>query len=159
MDAPPPIADVVEHVGLLISSYHRFTGRYLLSPGLNVNERVQALWDAPFVVASHDTQADPVFNYGNQAALTLFEMTREQFTSLPSRLSAEPMLREERQALLERVRRFGFIDDYCGVRISASGRRFRIERATVWSLIDENGADRGQAVMFGAWSDVSPGRA
>lgn len=121
--------------------------------------RTQSLWTAPFVVASHDTQADPVFNYGNKAALTLFEMSWEQFTSLPSRLSAEPLLRAERQRLLDRVHEFGFIDDYSGVRISASGRRFRIESATVWSLIDENGVDRGQAVMFEAWSHVRPERA
>ncbi len=33
--------------------------------------------------------------------------------------------------LLARVRKFGFIDDYSGVRVSSSGRRFIIEGCTV----------------------------
>lgn len=67
---------------------------------------------------------------------------------MPSRLSAEAPLREERQALLERVSRRGFIDDYAGIRISARGTRFRIENAVVWNLIDAAGVRHGQAAMF-----------
>lgn len=67
---------------------------------------------------------------------------------MPSRLSAEAPLREERQALLERVSRDGFIDDYAGIRISARGTRFRIENAVVWNLIDAAGVRHGQAAMF-----------
>ncbi len=73
---------------------------------------------------------------------------------MPSRLSTEPMLREERQTLLDRVARAGFIDDYSGIRISATGRRFRIEQATVWTLIDEQGAVHGQAATFDRWVDL-----
>jgi hypothetical protein len=47
------------------------------------------------------------------------------------------------------VGRDGFIDDYAGTRISATGRRFRIERAVVWNLIDAAGVRHGQAAMFG----------
>ena len=46
--------------------------------------------------------------------------------------------REERARLLETVARRGFIDDYSGVRISKTGRRFRIIRATVWNLLAED---------------------
>ena len=45
----------------------------------------------------------------------------------------------------------GFIDDYTGVRISASGRRFRIDKAVVWNLVDQEGLYRGQAACFDAW--------
>jgi len=45
----------------------------------------------------------------------------------------------------------GFIDDYSGVRISKSGRRFRILRATVWNLIKEGGEPCGQAATFDRW--------
>lgn len=38
---------------------------------------------------SHGLEVDPVFNYANQCALDLFEMTWEDFIKLPSRLSAE----------------------------------------------------------------------
>jgi hypothetical protein len=37
------------------------------------------------------------------------------------------------------------------VRVSKSGRRFIIEKATVWNLLDEVGAPCGQAATFGNW--------
>jgi len=73
------------------------------------------------------------------------------FTKLPSRLSAEAPIRAERDALLQRVTEHGYIDDYSGVRISSSGKRFLIEQATVWNLMDGEGAYCGQAAMFGVW--------
>ncbi len=81
-----------------------------------------ALFEAPFALVAHDTQPDPVFRYGNRQALALFESTFEAFTALPSRLSAEPANQEERAALLERVTRQGFVDDYRGIRITRKGR-------------------------------------
>lgn len=150
----PPDAALADHAALLVSSYLQLTGQHLVDPHLDPACRARELWNASWVVASHGTQADPIFNYGNRAALALFEMTWEQFTALPSRESAEPTLREERQRLLERVHEFGFIDDYSGVRISASGRRFRIRRATVWNVVDALGSPRGQAVMFKDWEYV-----
>ena len=65
-----------------------------------------------------------------------------------SRLSAEAPLRDERQALLDRVTRHGFIDDYAGIRISAKGRRFAIRQAIVWNLIAVDGTRHGQAAAF-----------
>jgi predicted DNA-binding protein (UPF0251 family) len=53
--------------------------------------------------------------------------------------------------LLAAVTARGFIDDYSGVRISQTGRRFRITRATVWNLISETGRPCGQAAMFDRW--------
>ena len=58
----------------------------------------------PFVVASHGLQDDPILNYGNQVALDLWEMNWEQFTQTPSRLTAEPVNREERARMLEQAR-------------------------------------------------------
>lgn len=142
---------LTEHARLLTSSYRHWTGRDLVDPGLPVVEQARTLYEAPFVVASHGTGGDPVFNYANRAALALFETSWPDFISMPSRLSAEPLEREQRAQLLERVRRCGFIDDYSGVRISATGRRFRIHRATVWEVMDAHGAPAGQAVMFRDW--------
>src|SRR3990172_8531438 len=42
----------------------------------------------------------------------------------------------------------GFIETYRGVRISRSGRRFLIEQATVWNILDANGRSAGQAATF-----------
>jgi predicted DNA-binding protein (UPF0251 family) len=53
--------------------------------------------------------------------------------------------------LLEAVTERGFIDDYSGVRISKTGRRFRIAQATVWNLLNQEGKPCGQAAMFDHW--------
>jgi hypothetical protein len=142
---------LLEHVGLLRSSYRHWTGTDLLAPELGPVEAVRALDDAPFAVVSHGVQADPVFNYGNRLALRLFETDWEEFTALPSRQSAEPVNRDERQGLLAQVGAYGYSDNYCGVRISKTGRRFMIRDATVWNLIDAQGRYRGQAALIRAW--------
>ena len=142
---------LIEHVALLCGSYRHWTGTYLLPPELAAAEAVRALHAAPFAVVSHGVQADPVFNYGNSQALELFEMTWEEFTALPSRLSAEPGAQDARRRLLAEVSEQGYSDNYTGVRISKTGRRFLIQDATVWSLIDADGVYRGQAAVIRAW--------
>ena len=145
----PPLAD---HVELLRDSLLRLTGRDLLDyPGASTDPETAA-FEAPFALLSHDTQDDPIFTYGNRTALQLFELDWTAFTALPSRLSAEPLARDERQRLLDRVTRYGYIDDYSGVRVSATGRRFSITGATVWNLTSSDGAYAGQAAMFSKWT-------
>lgn len=142
---------LVEHVSILRHSLKRWTGRDLVAPRLSAHAAAQEVFRAPFAVVSHTTDPDPTFNYANATALGLFEMTWETFTALPSRLSAEPLAREERARLLARVTTYGHIDDYSAVRISRIGRRFLIERATVWDLIDESETYYGQAATFSRW--------
>ncbi len=134
---------------LLTGSYRRLVGNALTDR--------DAAWlysDAPFVVLAHNTDADPIFTYANRAAQDCFGYGWDEFLTLPSRLSAEPMLRADRQRLLDSVRDKGFIDDYSGVRIAKSGRRFMIRNAVVWQLIDTDGAVQGQAATFAEWVDV-----
>ena len=109
------------------------------------------IFHASFVLVAHGTEADPVLNYGNAAALALWEMPWAELTRTPSRLTAEVPNREERARLLAAVTANGFIDDYSGIRISKPGRRFRIVQATVWNLLDERGNYSGQAAMFSRW--------
>jgi hypothetical protein len=140
-----------EHVLRLLRSFKHWTGRDLL-PALGSNrDAVQRLFEAPLVVISHGTEDDPILNYGNKAALELWEMPWETFTRTPSRLTAEPVSREERDALLAEVTKKGFIDHYRGIRISRTGRRFRIEGATVWNILDEHDRYAGQAAAFERW--------
>ncbi|HRC61413.1 MAG TPA: MEKHLA domain-containing protein [Candidatus Propionivibrio aalborgensis] len=134
---------------LICESFLNLTGQPLLE-----DSTPERLWSAPRVIVAHGIEAEPVFFYGNRMALELFEMDFASFTHLPSRYSAEPLERQERARLLERVRRDGFIDDYAGVRISATGKRFRIEQAVVWNLIDGNGDIHGQAATFDRWKPI-----
>lgn len=137
---------------LIAESYARCTNRALIAAARDIRN---ALWNSPAVIVAHGTELDPIFFYGNRAALTLFEMDFATFTKMPSRFSAEPLLREARAELLERVSRDGFIDDYSGIRISATGKRFWIECAVVWNLIDATGAYHGQAASFERWTQVN----
>ena len=139
---------------LIADSFRRLTQRALVATDSALR---QALWHADAAILAHGTENDPIFFYGNRRALELFEMSFEDFTQLPSRFSAEPLEREARAQLLARVSRDGYIDDYAGVRISASGRRFMIHGAVVWNLIDEQGALHGQAATFSRWSLLDQG--
>jgi hypothetical protein len=147
------------HTECLLRSFKHWTGRELLPAADSDVEPAEKLFQAPFVLVSHGTQADPILNYGNQAALALWEMTWAELTAIPSRLTAEAPNREERARLLAEVTRHGFIDDYSGVRISKSGRRFRIQQATVWNLLTAEGLACGQAATFEHWEFLSGVRA
>ena len=141
-------------VRALLDSFALLLGRDLVPRSGTADEQARRLDEAPFVVVAHGTQADPLLCYGNAAALALWEMDAATFLCTPSRLTAEPVHRDERARLLERTRRDGYVDDYSGVRISATGRRFRIERAIVWNVADAAGNPRGQAATFDRWTPL-----
>ncbi|MEP2784286.1 MAG: MEKHLA domain-containing protein [Pseudoruegeria sp.] len=139
-----------EHARLLFDSYQNLTGKPLLK-----TFDAKALFEAPFVVVSHDGGDDPILTYGNLAALKLWETDWNSLTQMPSRLTAEPMHLEDRTALLEATTRQGYIDDYNGIRISSTGNRFRIEQAVVWNLTRQDGTVCGQAAMFSNYIHIT----
>lgn len=147
------IATLTQHLHLLHSSFRHFVGRELAGLPWEGETTALALDQAPCVLLSHNTAADPIFTYGNQQALALFAMDWETLTHLPSRQSAEPLLQAEREHLLQTVSRQGYIDNYAGVRIASTGRRFLIQQAIVWNLRDVNGNHCGQAAYFDQWHD------
>jgi hypothetical protein len=139
------------HAKKLIDSFVRVTKKQLIDIATDGNI-YQTLYEAPFCVVSHNTDSDPIFNYANKAAQAAFEMHWDDFTRLPSRLSAETITQEERNTLLARVAKNDFIDDYQGVRISATGKRFFIDEAIVWNIKDEHGCYYGQAAVLYKYS-------
>ena len=139
---------------LLLDSFRRWTGRDLLSRTDTPDAQAQALFAAPFVVVSHGTEADPLLNYGNQRALDLWELSWAQLTSTPSRLTAEPMNRDERARMLAVAEKQGYYSGYRGIRISSTGKRFLVEDATVWNVVDDQGIRVGQAATFARWTMV-----
>jgi hypothetical protein len=149
---PKWTAEQRRRIACIASSFRALTGRDLVPPAHDI---CQALWSAPAAIVAHGTEPDPIFFFGNKIALRLFEMSFEEFTRLPSRLSAEPLAREDRARLLDRVTRFGLIEDYAGVRISSTGRRFRIANAAVWNLSDAHGHPAGQAACFTEWTPLA----
>ncbi len=153
MDLHPPWLDLdwQRQIQRLLNSYAQCVGIDLVDRSGTAEEQAQRVFDAHFVVVSHGTQADPILNSANAIALLLWTMPLEHFLETPSRLTAEPMHRDERERMLEQTRRKGYIDDYQGIRISSTGRRFRIDRATVWNVVDEQGQPAGQAATFSEW--------
>ena len=143
---------VIAQSQMIVNSFANLLGYQLLPPTETLEELAQKLFFAPFVVVSHDTQDDPIFNYGNQAALNLWETTWDNLIQTPSRLSAEPVNRETRQAMLQQAAKYGYIDNYQGVRISSRGKRFLIQQAIVWNLQAPSGHPWGQAATFSHWT-------
>lgn len=140
-----------QHARLLLDSYKHWTGQELIQ----INESgslLEQVHNANVIILSHGIEPDPILNYGNKLALTLWEMTPEQFHSTPSRLTAEPMERAERESFLKEVTSNGFVSNYTGIRISRTGKRFFIKQATVWNLIDAEGGYCGQAATFKSYS-------
>ena len=142
---------LAEHISLIATSYRQLLGKPLVDPVLNDKTAAARLFNAPFVLLSHNTAADPIFNYANKKALELFELEWQELIALPSRLSAEPVDQEQRRKLLAQVTDNGFIDHYQGVRISKTGKRFKINNAVVWNLYDRNEIYKGQAACFNEW--------
>ncbi|MGI9282381.1 MAG: MEKHLA domain-containing protein [Endozoicomonas sp.] len=137
---------------LMASSYFNLTGQLLCGLSLNDPELGIKLYEHPAVLLSHGTENDPIFCYGNLTAQSLFEMDWNTLTQLPSRHSAEQPNREERARLLKEVNDNGYINNYSGIRISSTGRRFLIEQALVWNLYDQEGKYKGQAATFSDWA-------
>lgn len=138
-------------IAWLLDSHAFWLKRELIDRSGGIEAQSERLFFAPFVVVSHRDSDDPILNYGNRQALDLWEMTWRELTATPSRLTAEPVNRDERARMLHRVAARGFVTDYRGVRISRTGRRFLVEQATVWNVLDGHGSRRGQAAAFSRW--------
>ena len=117
-------------------------------------DQAMAMFEAQLIIVSHGMEADPILNYGNRRALELWEMDWDELTRTPSRLTAESGEQAEREAMLAQAARDGYIHHYRGVRISRTGRRFLVEGAVVWNVVDVEGHKQGQAATFATWTDL-----
>ncbi len=138
----------------LLDSYDHFLGQPLIKRQNNPLTEAKELFFSDFVVVSHNTQSPPLFNYGNQMALNLWEMNWEQFTQMPSQQSAEPEQRQQREKLLEKAMQQGYLQNIQGLRISRTGRHFWIQNVTLWNILDEQGDYIGQAATYPQWKFI-----
>ena len=99
---------IIHHIQLLLQSYKHWMGNDLVNMSDSPEEIAQQIFEAPFALVSHGTEADPIFNYGNRKALTTWELPWEEFTKMPSRQSAEEVVQEERNRLLQETEAKGF---------------------------------------------------
>lgn len=140
-----------EHAQLIRHSYSHWLLTELILESRSELDFAKRLFEADFAVVTHNSAADPIFNYANQKALELFEFNWQDFTRLPSKHSAEPVNQSERDRLLALVTKNGYIDHYEGIRLSSTGKRFVIKNALVWNLIDKHQVYQGQAACFKQW--------
>ncbi|WP_055076437.1 MEKHLA domain-containing protein [Pseudanabaena sp. 'Roaring Creek'] len=149
--------ELLAHIQLLLYSFHHWTGNDLIpiADRQSPLEIANSLFNANFVVVSHGTQADPILNYGNQKALDLWKMDWQTLTSTPSRYTAEPIERSEREQLLAQAKSQGYISNYRGIRIASNGDRFYIDRAIIWNVVDKNNKLWGQAATFANWEAIA----
>ncbi|MCG3778725.1 MAG: hypothetical protein JW388_1450 [Nitrospira sp.] len=143
---------VIKWSQLLLNSFRRWTGRELLERVGDPAYQAHALFLSPFVVVSHGVDEDPLLNYGNQMALDLWGLSRDQFMSTPSRLTTEPINQAEREWMLEQAKVHGYLDTYRGVRITSTGRRFLVDNARIWNVMNTQEQRVGQAASFSQWT-------
>ena len=139
----------------LLDSYAHWLGQELIERHGTPLEQAEHLFNSNFVIASHGMEHDPILNYGNQMALNIWAMNWQQFTQTPSRLTAEVPNREERERMLEQAKAQGYIPNYRGIRISSTGQRFWVEKATIWNIHESNGTLIGQGATFATWKFLS----
>ncbi|PSB07890.1 MEKHLA domain-containing protein [Pleurocapsa sp. CCALA 161] len=143
--------EIIRWIQIVSDSYRQLLGKDLIDSANTPEQLSKALFYVPFVLVSHGTQADPIFNYGNQTALQLWSLSWDEFIKTPSAASAEPVARAERALMLKQAKEQGYIENYEGVRISSQGKRFLIKQVTLWNLTDESGQKCGQAATYPSW--------
>ena len=138
-----PDAGIADWPRLIARSYRQHLGNDLAPSG--------DLYDSPRVVLCHRLSEDQRLTYVNLAAQRLWERPWQTFVGLPSRLTAPPEARVARAAALSAD---GVSTGYSGERISATGRRFLINDATIWPVADDTGRVIGQAATFAHWTHL-----
>lgn len=137
---------VTPWIDVAARSYVLACGKRLFESG--ADDVLEAAENANFALLMHNGGEDPIFQYANARARSLFGYTLEEFRRLPSRLSAEPDQRDDRAKMLKQAAEKGYFDGYSGVRVSKTGRRFRIVDAVIWQLRNAEGQVIGQAAKI-----------
>lgn len=144
---------VIQRTLLILSSFEHWLDHSLFEhfgiTEVQTNEIAvsQQLFEADFIVAAHGTQADPIFNYGNQKALDIWELTWQEFIQTPSRKTAEAIEQQERDRLLAETTKKGY-SRFSTIRITKTGKRFKINNGIVWNVIDDQQKYQGQAAVY-----------
>ena len=144
---------VIQRTQLILSSFEHCLGCSLFEHfgitdvKIDLREVSKQLFEAEFIVASDGTQVDPILNYGNQKALDVWELTWDEFMQTPSRKTAETIEQKERDRLLAETTEKGFCY-FSTIRITKTGKRFKINNGIVWKVINKEQVYQGKAACF-----------
>ncbi len=137
-----------DYIYLITSSLKKLSNIEIVDFSLSLEEQAKQAFNSDYVLLAHNGSEDPIFNYANQTALNLFEMSWEEITNMPSKYSAESDERGQREKFIAEVTENGYSKDYSGIRISKTGKRFEIKNVILWNVYDEENNRIGQAAMF-----------
>ncbi len=137
-----------DYIHQITNSLKELANIEIVDSTLSLEEQAQQVFNANYVLLAHNGSNDPVFNYANQTALNLFEMSWDEITSMPSKYSAESDERGQREKFINEVTEKGYSKDYSGIRISKTGKRFEIKNVILWNVYDAENNRIGQAAMF-----------
>jgi MEKHLA domain len=101
-----------------------------------------------FGILSHGMQDDPIYNYGNCAALELFDQTLETLCQTPSRYSTVESLMEDREQLIRKINDVGYGTILNAVRTTPKGKLFVIQKIWIWHVYHDNGRRIGLAALY-----------
>jgi hypothetical protein len=148
--------EIINWTQIILNSYQKLLGKDLINREITVEKQAEILFFSPFAVFSHGNQPDPIYNYGNKIGLELWERNWNELVTMPSRLSASPVNRLQRQQSLDQASQQGYIDNYQGIRVSKTGKKYQVKNLTLWNLTDQNNQYCGQAATFSQWDLLSP---
>ena len=137
-----------DYVYLITSSLKKLANIEIVDFSLSLEDQAKQAFNSNYVLLAHNGANEPIFNYANKTALKLFEMSWEEFTTMPSKYSAESDERGKREQFLADVAENGYSKNYSGIRISKSGRRFEIKKVILWNVYDSENNRIGQAAVF-----------
>lgn len=151
---------MVEHSSILIKTFHKIRGQELVPLSLVDDDPVEAskrlFMKDDVMVLSHGIQGDPegpILNYGNYKTLQQWKASWEQLTTMPSRYTAGPQDRSEREKFLQQILETGYSEGYSGIRVAVDGTKFLLTNATVWN-VEWEGRRIGQAAALFSWEPL-----
>jgi MEKHLA domain len=106
--------------------------------------------DNRYVLITHGTESDPIYNFANRAALTAFWRSYSSMIQLPSARSVVLQSKDEsrRIQLMKSVTENNYVENATGVRIRDDGRFVKLVDAVVWNCFDDDDTYIGQAAFF-----------
>jgi hypothetical protein len=137
-----------DYIYQITNSLKKLANIEIVDFSLSLEEQAKQAFNSDYVLLAHNGSNEPIFNYANQIALRLFEMSWEEFTNMPSKYSAESDERGKREKFLADVAEKGYSKNYSGIRISKTGRRFEIKNVILWNVYDSENNRIGQAAVF-----------
>ncbi|WP_310487168.1 MEKHLA domain-containing protein [Chamaesiphon sp. VAR_69_metabat_338] len=144
-----------EHLLVLLENLQQFVGVDLIQEyGFSLDRLSEQIFDANFYLLSHNCAADPILNYGNRRVLELWEVSWAELTKMHSRETTKSSDRASRSAIMQQVAAQNYVTGYDGIRVSKTGREFRILDVTIWNLFTNDGKSYGQAAWFKTYESI-----